>query len=115
MQNRHVALVLALLVALIAPAMANSFKTEKIKVPTVQCEMCKAKIESGLKKVKGVKSVDVNVDDKVATVVFDEKVTSVAGIEKAIANVGYDANDTKANPKSQSKLSSCCRPGAHEN
>jgi copper chaperone CopZ len=93
------------------PALADSFTTEKIKVPTVRCGMCEEKIENGLKDLKGVKSIDVDLDTEIATVVFDESTTSLATIEQAIAEIGYDANETKANAKSQAKLSPCCRPG----
>jgi copper chaperone CopZ len=105
---------MALLVALVIPALAAAIVTETIKVPTVQCGSCKHKIESKLSTMKGLKSITVDVDAKTATVEFDPGVVTLAKIEKAISKVGYDANDTKADTKAQHKLAPCCRPGAHE-
>jgi copper chaperone CopZ len=104
----------ALFLALLLPAMAAAIRTETIKLPTLQCGSCKQKIESKLKNLKGLKSIEVDVDTKSATVEFDPGVVTLEKIEKAIAKVGYDANETKANARAQSKLSPCCRPGGHE-
>ena len=104
----------ALFLALILPVMAAAIRTETIKLPTLQCGSCKQKIESKLRNLKGLKSIDVDVDSKSATVEFDPGVTTLAKIEKAIAKVGYDANETRANAKAQSKLAPCCRPGGDE-
>ena len=39
-------------------------------------------------------------------------VVDLAAIENAIAAVGYNANDTKADPKAYSELAMCCKvPG----
>lgn len=103
-------LAIALILAVMVPALADAVKTEKIKLPTLQCESCKQRIETKLKNFKGLKSIDVNVDDKVATVVYDTQVTSVDKIEQAISNIGYDANNTKASKQAVGKLPACCRP-----
>jgi copper chaperone CopZ len=109
---RRTFLTLALFCAVMAPVLANSFKTEKISLPTLQCESCKDRIETKLKGFKGLKSIDVSVDDQTATVVYDTQVTSIDKIEQAIANVGYDANKTKANATAQAKLPHCCQPSS---
>ena len=71
--------------------------TVKINTPSVQCEMCKKKIEDYLKFEEGiVKSV----------VDFKQNKTT------AIANTGYDADDVKAEKEAYEKLPKCCKKPA---
>ena len=72
------------------------------------------RIENGLKDLEGLDSIDVNVKEKVATMVYDADVLSLGQIEGAISNVGYDANETKADRKAQKELHAYCQPGAHD-
>ena len=110
---KRIALTLFLALAIMVPVLAKEIVTETIKLPTLQCDMCKETIESKMKKVKGVKSITVDVDKLSATVEYDADVLTLAKIEKAIAATGYDANDTRANRRAQRKLDKCCQPGAH--
>ena len=87
-------------------------KTAEIALNTIQCGMCTDKIASGLGKLEGVVKVDVDLEKKVGKVVYKAGVIDLSIIEKAIAAVGYDANDTPAEPKAYSGLDMCCKvPG----
>ena len=87
-------------------------KTAEIALKTIQCGMCTDKIASGLGKLDGVVKVDVDLEKKVGKVVYKAGVIDLGVIEKAIAAVGYDANDTPAEPKAYSGLDMCCKvPG----
>jgi copper chaperone CopZ len=94
-------------------AMAQSNKqtlaTAKIKVPTVQCNMCKDRIQRYFLKEEGVKSMVVDVKKKVATVKYYTDRTNIENIKTAIANVGYDADDVTANEDSYNELPKCCK------
>ena len=82
-------------------------KSAEIALNTIQCGMCSDKIASSLSKIEGVVKVDVDLENKIGKVVYKASV-----IEKAIAAVGYDANDTPAEPKAYSGLDMCCKvPG----
>jgi mercuric ion binding protein len=105
---------LALVVAIALPASAKEIKTAEIKLPTLQCGMCKRTIESKLKGTEGLDSISVSVDEKIATVVYDADVTTIAKLEEAISLTGYAANDVAADKRAQKKLHPCCQPGAHE-
>jgi copper chaperone CopZ len=84
-----------------------------IKTESIQCGMCKERIEEALGKENGVKSVSVDVDKKETTVVFNPKKTNADTIKKAIATVGYDADDVKAETVAYEKLPGCCQKGGH--
>jgi copper chaperone CopZ len=87
-------------------------KTAEIALNTIQCGMCTDKIASGLGKLEGVVKVDVDLEKKVGKVVYKAGVIDLGVIEKAIAAIGYDANDTPAEPKAYSGLDMCCKvPG----
>ena len=87
-------------------------KTAEIALNTIQCGMCTDKIASGLGKLEGVVKVDVDLEKKIGKVVYKAGVINLGVIEKAIAAIGYDANDTPAEPKAYSELDMCCKvPG----
>ena len=83
--------------------------TVDISLPTIQCGTCEKTIGKALNKVKGVKSYSVDLDGKKVTVTYDDAITTVSKIEKAITKAGYDANTQKADKKAYDKLDECCK------
>jgi len=80
-----------------------------IAVPTIQCGMCVKSITKAVSAVDGVASAEVKLDEKTTTVKFDATKTDLKKLEKTIADIGYDANDTKRDPKAYEDLSPCCK------
>jgi periplasmic mercuric ion binding protein len=80
-----------------------------VKLPTMQCSICKKNIEKAVNKVPGTIDVKVDRDEKVAHVNYDKSKTDLSRIEKAITMAGYDANDKKADPDAYQKLDDCCK------
>lgn len=83
--------------------------TVKINTPSVQCDMCKKKIEDYLKYEDGITKVLVDPKQKKATVTYLADRTNLENIKAAIANTGYDADDVKASPEAYEKLPKCCK------
>jgi copper chaperone CopZ len=83
--------------------------TVKINTPSVQCDMCKKKIEDYLKYEDGITKVLVDPKQKKATVTYLADRTNLENIKTAIANTGYDADDVKASPEAYEKLPKCCK------
>jgi mercuric ion binding protein len=105
-----------LLIAVAAVGLAASGKaqtkallTAKIKTPTVQCDECKERIETYLKRYDGITYVNVNVKRKETTVKYLTDRTDIEQIKTAIANAGYDADDVTANEDSYKRLPKCCK------
>ncbi|SHF41993.1 heavy-metal-associated domain-containing protein [Flavisolibacter ginsengisoli] len=92
-----------------ASAQTKAAQTVKLSTPTVQCEMCKKKIEEYLKRYDGVTSVNVNYKRKETTIKYLTDRTNEEVLKAAIANAGYDANEVKANPESYKALPRCCK------
>ncbi len=86
----------------------------KIEIKTSAiCEMCKEAIEYDLAFEKGVKSAVLNLDNKVVTVVYNEKRTAPEVIRKRITMVGYHADSLARNADAYDKLPECCKDGSH--
>src|SRR5215203_3139805 len=93
----------------VASAQTKAQLTTKISTPTVQCELCKKRIEEGLKRYDGVLSVNVNYKKKETTVKYLTDRTNEEVIKTAIANLGYDANEVTATKEVYDALPKCCK------
>ncbi|HKH63234.1 MAG TPA: cation transporter [Flavitalea sp.] len=87
----------------------KAVQTVTIKTPTVQCEMCKKRIEEYIVRETGVQKVTVDYKRKTTKVTFVTDRTNMENIKIAIANVGYDADDVTANEESYKELPKCCK------
>ena len=83
--------------------------TVKIQTPTAQCEECKLRIEQYLKYEDGVTKVVVYPKSKYTNVTYLADRTNIENIKTAIANIGYDADDVKANEEAYNKLPKTCK------
>lgn len=72
------------------------------------CEMCQARIEKAVLGQNGVQSASWNKDSKMLDVGFDDTVTSLEVIEKAIAKIGHDTEHHKALEDTYKNLPACC-------
>lgn len=95
-----------------ASAQVKAVQTVKISTPTVQCEMCKKKIETYLQRYDGVQVITVNVKRKETTVKYITDRVNEEEIKTAIANAGYDAGDVAASEEAYKKLPRCCKKPA---
>ena len=102
--------VLAMILLLSAGASALGGKYEEIRIKTSsQCDMCKERIEEALAFEKGVKKSELDLETHIVTVTYRKGKTTPENIRKAIAKIGYDADDVKADPKAYGKLPACCK------
>ena len=90
-------------------ASAQVIKTATIKVPTVQCQECKERIENYLQKEDGIQKIVVDYKRKTAKVTYITDRINIETIKSDIANAGYDADDVIANPEAYQKLPTCCK------
>ena len=108
--------ILIMLLALIG--MNQSITAQKttdkavISTPTIQCEMCKDRIERVLLREYGVSAAKVDVKKKTTTVTWIKDRTNIENIKTAIANAGYDADDITAEETAYKRLPKCCKKPA---
>ncbi len=87
----------------------NSSDHIMVSLPTMQCSTCKKNIETAVKKLDGIESINVVVKEKTAHINYDKSKTDLAKIESTITAAGYDANDKKADPEAYKELDDCCK------
>ena len=104
--NPVFAMLMMLLIA--GNVMAGGTKTVEIKTNAV-CGECKERIEGALFKVDGVKTAKVNLKTETIKVKFNGAKTSETALRKAVSDVGYDADDVKADASAHAKLPGCCK------
>jgi copper chaperone CopZ len=96
---------------------ANEAPAKKVKEVVIQtsaqCGMCEERLEKALYKVKGVKSVALNLENKKITILYKTKHTNADALRKVIANTGYDADKVEADKKAYEALPTCCQKGGH--
>jgi len=93
---------------------AQSMQEAKIKT-SAECGSCKERIEDKLNYVGGVRFAELDLETRMLTVKFSPKKISLEELRSIISELGYDADDVKANPEAVEKLPSCCKPGGMEN
>ncbi len=88
-------------------------KSDTIEIKTsAVCGMCKDRIEGGLAFEKGVKSTTLDVDTKVATIIYNPAKTSPVQLRQTVSKLGYDADTIPANQAAYNKLPACCKKDA---
>jgi periplasmic mercuric ion binding protein len=96
-----------------ASCFAQQKKSDTVMIKTsAVCGMCKDRIEGALAFEKGVKSSSLDVDTKIATVIFNPAKTSPGQLRKTISKLGYDADSIPANQAAYDKLPACCKKDA---
>lgn len=79
------------------------------------CEMCKERIESAARSVKGVISATWDIETKMIHVDYNSSETNSNHIHRAIAGAGHDTERIKADDKVYNSLPDCCKYREVEN
>ncbi len=90
-------------------------KVQQIDIQTsAECGSCKERLEGKLNYTSSIVFADLDVPSKVLTVKFKTKKISLEEIKKIVSELGYDADEMKANPTAYEALSQCCKVGGME-
>ena len=111
---KSIQLTLLALVGFVFSSLAQAKVVDKatISTPSIQCEMCKKKIETYLMRQNGIKAVKVDLKKKVVGVQWITDRTNIEEIKTMIANIGYDADDVAAEESAYKRLPACCKKPA---
>lgn len=74
---------------------ATALQTQVFKVEKMTCAACPITVKTAIRRLEGVRSVEVDFQSKTATVVFDPASTTTARIAQASADAGYPAHVAK--------------------
>ncbi len=107
------ALILSLLTLMVFSVPSDVVAQKPVKavisVPNAQDETCKDRIEKFLAREYGVLSSNVNYRRHTVTVSWVPGRTNIENIKTALANLGYDADDVKAEPEAYKRLPKTCQ------
>ena len=73
-----------------------------LSVPGMKCPACPITVMVALKRIEGVKSVEVDFENKLAVVFYDDHITSISSLQLATKNIGFPSrviNDKKIGVK----------------
>ncbi len=73
------------------------------------CESCGGRILKQLYNEDGIKNTEVDSKANTIKVVYDTKKTNVEKIRSLISQMGFDADNTPADPKAVAKIDDCCK------
>lgn len=68
----------------------KEYKTVTFEV-SMHCKNCAKKISENISFEKGVKDLDVSLDDKLVTITYDPAKTDTGALKSAIEKLGYEA------------------------
>ncbi len=88
---------------------ANQMAKHEMFNVSGNCDMCKERIETAAKSVKGVSSATWDDKTKQIHVEFNDKETDLDTIQKAIAMAGHDTEKFKADNETYESLPDCCK------
>ena len=91
-----------------ATTSSKGYEHLDIRTSTV-CEMCEKTIEENLIYEKGVKSVAVDLAKSEIHVEYDPKRNTPEKLRKAVAKMGYMADDIPGDEEAFKKLPLCCQ------
>ena len=80
----------------------------------MDCEKCQKKIEKNIAFEKGVKAIDVKLDEKTVAVTYDNSKTDVAKLQKGFKKIGYEAVEVKSKCCSGKSEADCCKSGENK-
>lgn len=75
----------------------------------VKCESCKARVESKVYELKGIRTVEMDSKKETIMVIYNPKFATPQQIREQVASTGYDADDVKATKEQVASLDGCCQ------
>jgi len=69
--------------------------TAEMKVPAMDCAACTVVIKKALTQTKGVKNVNLNVEKRTATIIYEDTQVTRAEIQKTIEKAGFKTEESK--------------------
>ena len=103
--------ILIICIAFLAFSFKQDAKTQLVTIKTsAECGECKDRIESKLNYTKGIVFSELDFKTQVLTVKFKPTKITLDQIKQIVSDLGYDADELKANVDAQKALPMCCQP-----
>jgi len=86
------------------PKEGEKMREISIKIAGMSCASCAANIEKALRKMKGVKSANVNFATEKATVEYSPDIISILDLRKTIQDLGYEVKEEEEVDRSAEEM-----------
>ena len=86
---------LLILTIFITSGVMAANRSVMLEVQNMTCSVCPLTVKKALNNVDGVQQVVIDYDSKIATVTFDDAVTTTAKLTEATINAGYPSTVKK--------------------
>jgi periplasmic mercuric ion binding protein len=70
-------------------------KSVRLSVPGMTCAVCPITVKKSMINIKGVNTVEVSFENKLAVVTFDDSMTNVEALTDATFDAGYPSTVTQ--------------------
>jgi len=99
------------LVVILASCRKQDLRTQTIRVPEMKNAACASIVAEALQRQQGIPPewIKVDIENRTVTVTYDSLQRALKNLEFAIADAGFQANETPANPEAAAKLPPECR------
>jgi len=88
----------------------NDTKTTTIDISSnMICHVSISIIEKAFKKAKGIESVEIDRNEKIITITYNDSKTDLAKLEKVLTKAGFKANGKDADMMGYDSLPDCCK------
>ncbi len=87
--------VIAIVSLIMAGALSAEEQSVVLSVPGMKCPACPITVMVAIKRVQGVKSVNVDFESKLAEVSYDNQLTNISNLQQAAKNVGFPSQVIK--------------------
>jgi len=81
--------VIAIMSLFMSGALYADEQSVVLSVPGMKCPACPITVMVAIKRVNGVKSVNVNLENKRAEVSYDDQLTNISKLQVATKNIGF--------------------------
>ena len=81
--------VIAIMFLFMSGALFADEQSIVLSVPGMKCPACPITVMVAIKRVKGVKSVNVSLENKRAEVSYDDQITNISKLQVATKNAGF--------------------------
>lgn len=86
---------LLILTIFMASGVMAANQSVMLEVQNMTCSVCPLTVKKALNNVDGVQQVEIDYASKIATVTFDDTVTTTAKLTEATTNAGYPSTVKK--------------------
>lgn len=80
---------------LISSSAIAANRTVVLEIQNMTCSMCPLTVKKALTKIHGVQDIEIDYENKIATIKFDEDIATVDKLIDATKNAGYPSTIRK--------------------